>query len=110
MKISHLIVRSLSIYNSFTDLVFQNGVDVFIITETCLNINIQSGTVTLPGYCFLSKQDGGGVTVYVRNTLNCSEFICNISVTGHMEYVISSLKIGVCVFIVTPTSVSGETY
>ena len=48
-------------------------IDILAVNETCLDHTISSGEVTVSG-CVLERKDknrdGGGVSLYVRNTIN----------------------------------------
>ena len=53
-----------------------NVIDVLAINETHLSNEISSDRVKIPGYEFIRKdrnRNGGGVGIYVRNTLSANE-------------------------------------
>ena len=53
-----------------------NVIDILAINETRLSNEISSDSVRIPGYEFIRKdrnRNGGGVGIYVKNTLNITE-------------------------------------
>lgn len=58
------------------DALFTHAIDILCVTETWLESSIDNSIITCPGYSLFrrdrSGQRGGGVAIYVRNTLRAS--------------------------------------
>lgn len=94
LSLAHLNVRSLVAH--FVDvkrLILANRYDIFCVSETWLNDNIQYSVVSIDGYVFY-RQDrigrAGGVGIYVR-----SDFKCQVLPTSHtIEHLWLKLQMG----------------
>nr|CAI5831224.1 unnamed protein product [Callosobruchus analis] len=85
---NHISFLSLNIrsiftgFNYFKTYIDSSDIDVITLTETWLNHQISSETVTLDKYKFLRADRGsrgGGVGVYIKKIINCRMILSNIS-------------------------------
>ena len=83
LKIAHINVQSLmdsDHFSEFCSLFGDSEFDIIAISETFLKPSITDSAVNLPGY-FVYRKDrkvkrGGGVAVYVRDSLKCKILPC----------------------------------
>nr|CAH7760351.1 unnamed protein product [Callosobruchus chinensis] len=96
VRVCHLNVRSLiASFNDFKQL-FQNNFDIAAITETWLNDNITVNAVHVVRYQFFRNDRtwrGGGVGLYVGNSLNCSLVDVHFSYQNSLELLCCRLKL-----------------
>ncbi|XP_057318961.1 uncharacterized protein LOC130663635 [Microplitis mediator] len=94
LKICHLNAQSITPHiDEFRDFFNDNYYDVIAISETWLTTNIVDAQICLPMF-HLHRNDrklrhGGGVAIYVRDTLSSRVVSCSSNVTsGYPEYLI----------------------
>nr|CAI5854080.1 unnamed protein product [Callosobruchus analis] len=84
---NHISFLSLNIrsiftgFNYFKTYIDSSDIDIITLTETWLNHQISSETVTLDKYKFLRADRGsrgGGVGVYIKKIINCRMILSNI--------------------------------
>ena len=79
----HLNIRSLmSKHEEIKDLLMDSNLDFLCLSESWLHSKIQPGLIDVPGFkCFRKDRStgkGGGVVIYIRDSLKCTEFDPNI--------------------------------
>lgn len=90
MQFAHVNVRSLlSGFNDFVTIVLENGFDIVGITETWLSNDVATEAVNIPGYSFYRRDRGsrgGGVGIYVKNTIKCQVIQFDFTLNNSFEY------------------------
>lgn len=90
MKVGHLNIRSMFTgFHDFKFLVRQQNFDVFMLSETWLNVNISSNIINIPGYTFYRHDRlgrGGGVGAYVKNQYSCQTIQFDFNVNTNLEF------------------------
>lgn len=96
MNFAHLNVRSLmNQFDVFRELLIEQDVDIFAVSETWLDPCISTQTVSIPLYKFIRADRegrGGGVGFYIRQNIMCS--MIHFEVNEHIEHLWISAKVG----------------
>nr|CAH7734380.1 unnamed protein product [Callosobruchus chinensis] len=88
MRKDHISFLSLNIrsiftgFNDFKTYIYNSDIDIITLTETWLNNQTSSDTVTIDKYNLLrADRDsrGGGVAIYIKKIINCRIIFSNIS-------------------------------
>nr|CAH7716352.1 unnamed protein product [Callosobruchus chinensis] len=77
-------------------MVLGNSFDVMCVTETWLNPDLPSDSVSIPGFTFLRKDRlgrGGGVGIYLRKCLSFERILLDFDDANEIEHIWASLRV-----------------
>nr|CAH7757999.1 unnamed protein product [Callosobruchus chinensis] len=77
-------------------MVLGNSFDVMCVTETWLNPDLPSDSVSIPGFTFLRKDRlgrGGGVGIYLRKCLSFERILLDFDDANDIEHIWVSLRV-----------------